>query len=246
MMFGHDFYHGTIRRYVIMFGNLFNEMQIDRWDAAGVKIQTLNVPISYGPKQRFIERVLADPSLNRAISITLPRLSFAMNSMNYSPMRKLNSALQFRKNITVLTGGTTTVYAPVPYDFNFTLSVMVKNSEDGTQIVEKILPFFTPDYTVTMKALPEASINLDIPIELMSISSDDTYEGDFNSNRRLLTWDMQFLVKGYLWGPVNSSKYITNAEIRMYDDVFADEYITKQTFTANSELGFSETLVERQ
>jgi len=200
-----------------MFGNLFNEMQIGRFDPGGNRIQTLNVPISYGPKQRFVERALADPTLNRSVSVTLPRIAFALNSMNYSPMRKLNSTLKFRKGTNDAYNKFSSVYAPVPYDFNFSLYIMVKNSEDGTQIVEKILPFFTPDFTVTMKVLPEIGVNLDIPIELMGISSDDTYEGDFDTSRRVLTWDLEFLVKGYLFGPVNQSNYIANAEINLFD-----------------------------
>lgn len=217
MMFGHDFYHGTIRRYVIMFGNLFNEMQISRFDAAGTKTQTLNVPISYGPKQRAIERVLADPTLNRSISLTLPRLSFTLNSMSYSPMRKLNSTLKFRKGTNDAYQKFSSAYAPVPYDFDFSLSVLVKNAEDGTQIIEKILPFFTPDFTVTMKVLPTIGVNLDIPVELMGVSSDDTYEGDFDTSRRVLSWDLRFLVKGYLFGPVSQSGYIANAEVNLFD-----------------------------
>ncbi len=221
MMFGHDFYHGTIRRYVIMFGNLFNEMQIARFDANGNRIQNLNVPISYGPKQRFIERVQADPTLNRSVSVTLPRLSFALASMNYAPARKLNSTLKFRKGTNDAYNKFTSAFAPVPYDFNFSLGVMVKNSEDGTQIIEKILPFFTPDFTVTMKVLPEIGVNLDIPIELMGISSDDTYEGDFDTSRRVLTWDLEFLVKGYLFGPTTQSGYIANAEVNIFDGLEA-------------------------
>lgn len=221
MMFGHDFYHGTIRRYVIMFGNLFNEMQIARFDANGNRIQNLNVPISYGPKQRFIERVQADPTLNRSVSVTLPRLSFALASMNYAPARKLNSTLKFRKGTNDAYNKFTSAFAPVPYDFNFSLGVMVKNSEDGTQIIEKILPFFTPDFTVTMKVLPEIGVNLDIPIELMGISSDDTYEGDFDTSRRVLTWDLEFLVKGYLFGPTTQSGYIANAEVNLFDGLEA-------------------------
>lgn len=223
MMFGHDFYHGTIRRYVIMFGNLFNEMQIARFDSSGNKTQTLQVPISYGPKQRFIERVQADPSLNRSVSITLPRLSFALSSMSYSPMRKLNSTLKFRKSTNDAYNKFSSVYAPVPYDFDFSLSVMVKNSEDGTQIIEKILPFFTPDFTVTMKVLPTIGVNLDIPIELMGVSSDDTYEGDFDTSRRVLTWDLRFLVKGYLFGPVSQTGYIANAEVNLFDGLEATD-----------------------
>ena len=230
-MFGHDFYHGSVRRYVIMFGNLFNEMQIGRFDENGTRIDTLNVPISYGPKQRFIERVLADPTLNRAVSTTLPRIAFSMASMNYAPLRKLNSTLKFKNNLVLPSASGQTTYAPVPYDFNFTLSILVKNAEDGTQLIEKILPFFTPDYTVTMRVLPQLSVTMDVPIELIAITSDDTYEGDFDTSRRVLTWDLQFIVKGYLWGPVTTSKYITEAEIKLFSglDTEDEDWIAKTT-----------------
>jgi len=217
MIFGHDFYHGTLRRYVIMFGNLFNEIQIDRWDANGSRIQTLNVPIEYGPKQKFIQRVTADPTLNREISTTLPRLGFEFNNMTYAPNRKLNSGHYYYKGQN--TGGTdfAFAYTPVPYDLNFSLHALVKNVEDGTQIVEQIVPFFTPDWTVTMKVLPELNINMDIPIELTAVTSEDTYEGDFES-RRIITWQFDFTVKGYLFGPVKKFKYITKTDVNFIDD----------------------------
>jgi hypothetical protein len=242
MMFGHDFYHGSLRRYVIMFGNLFNELQVDRHDSTGAKIQTLNVPIEYGPKQKFITRVLSDPTLNREISITLPRLGFEFTSMSYAPQRKLNSAHKMTTGVN--TGGTDFgyVYTPVPYDFNFSLHVLVKNTEDGTQIVEQIVPFFTPDFTVTMKMVPELGINMDIPIELISINSDDSYEGDFDS-RRVQTWQLDFVVKGYLFGPVNKHKFIVTADLNLIDNsASANKNIeSTQTVTGNSEFGTTET-----
>lgn len=144
-------------------------------------------------------------------------MTFAMSSLTYAPTRKLNSTLKFRNSTFDESLQTfNSVYAPVPYDMLFTLSVLTKNSEDGTQIIEQILPFFTPDFTVTMKALPDMSLNLDVPIELTSVSSDDTYEGDFDV-KRVLTWDLTFTVKGYLFGPVNKSKYISNVEVNFFD-----------------------------
>lgn len=239
-MFGHDFYHGTLRRYVVMFGNLFNEMQIERFDDTGTKVQTVSVPIAYGPKQRFIERALSDPTGLKPISTILPRLAFAMTAMSYAPQRKLNSTLKYKSGFNATQSEFSSVYAPVPYDLNFTLSIMTRNSEDGTQILEKIIPFFTPDFTVTMKALPAMSINLDIPIEISAISSDDTYEGDFDSNR-VLTWDIDFIVKGYLFGPVTKTKYITNADVSLFEEGFtvAD---TIQSFTGNSNFEVSNTI----
>ena len=242
-MFGHDFYHGTLRRYVIMFGNLFNEIQVDRYNDTGTKIQTLNVPIEYGPKQKFIQRVLSDPTLNREIGATLPRLGFEFTSMTYAPQRKLNSAHKISRGVN--TGGLdfNYMYTPVPYDFNFSLHVLVRNTEDGTQIVEQIVPFFTPDFTVTMKMIPEMSVNMDIPIELISVTSSDSYEGDFDS-RRIQTWQLDFTVKGYLFGPIKKFKYIIRDDTNLIDDSSAinKAIISTQTFTGNSEFGVSETI----
>lgn len=242
-MFGHDFYHGTLRRYVIMFGNLFNEFQIKRFDQNGNKIQTVNVPIAYGPKQRYIERELGDPTGFRSVSIVLPRMSFVMSSMTYAPARKLNSTLKYKSNFNATNKEFSSVFAPVPYDMNFTLSIMTKNSEDGIQLVEKIVPFFTPDFTVTVKALPDLSVNLDVPIELTNISSDDSYEGQYE-DPRIMTWDLDFVVKGYLFGPINRTKYITDLEVNTYHDDGVGNYDldATQLFTGNSNFQTSNTI----
>jgi T4-like virus Myoviridae tail sheath stabiliser len=234
-MFGHDFYHGTLRRYVILFGNLFNELQIKRFDSSGSNvINNVSIPIAYGPKQKAIERALADPTGFKSIAITLPRMTFAMSSLSYAPSRKLNSSLKLRNNVFDEAQKTfNNVYAPVPYDMGFTLSVLTKNAEDGTQIIEQILPFFTPDYTVTMKALPNMSLNLDVPIELTSVSSDDSYEGDFDI-KRVLTWDLTFTVKGYLFGPVNKSKYIAEVDINLFDGEYGETTTKVASIAANT------------
>ena len=242
-MFGHDFYHGTLRRYVIMFGNLFNEIQVDRYDTAGTKLQTVNVPIEYGPKQKFIQRVTSDPDLNRHVSTTLPRLGFEFTSMTYAPQRKLNSAHKISRGVN--TGGLdfNYMYTPVPYDFNFSLHALFRNTEDGTQIVEQIVPFFTPDFTVTMKMVPELNLNMDVPIELQSATSDDSYEGDLDS-RRIQTWQLDFIIKGYLFGPIKKFKYIIRDDVNLINDSSAinKAIISTQTFTGNSEFGVSESI----
>ena len=234
MMFGHDFYHSVLRKYVIMFGNIFNEIQVDRFDSSGNKIQTLNVPLEYSPKQKSIQRVTADPTLNRDIAATMPRLGFEMTGLTYAGSRKLNSSTKIVRGVD--NGGKDFgyVYTPVPYDMSFSLYVFVKNAEDGTQIIEQILPFFTPDYTVTIKALPELNINLDIPIELTSVTTDDSYEGDFDASRRVLTWQLDFTVKGYLFGPVNRQKYIINASIAQYADIDATQAGEATILTGNT------------
>lgn len=245
MIFGHDFYHGTLRRYIIMFGNIFNEIQVERYDSNGSVIQNVNVPIEYGPKQKFIRRVTTDPQIGREqFSTQLPRLGFEMNGITYAPARKLNTGFKIKKNLNPDAINFTSVYSPVPYDMNFTLSALVRNAEDGTQIIEKIIPFFAPDFTVTMKVLPSLSLNMDIPIELLSISSEDTYEGDFDS-RRIISWDLSFVVKGYLFGPVTTNRYIGNATINIKNDsksVTEPALVSTTSIVSNSDFGFSTTL----
>ncbi len=246
-MFGHTFYHGTLRRYVIMFGDIFNELTIDRFDGTGSKIQTIHIPIGYGPKQKWLARLEADPDLNRPLSITLPRLGFEMTSMSYAPARKLNSAHKYTKGVNVGGGKFESVYVPVPYDMNFSLYAMVKNAEDGVQIVEQIVPFFTPDFTVTMHALPSMGVRLDVPIELTSVTSDDSYEGDFES-RRVLTWQFDFTVKGYLFGPTNKDPYISKATLNLNNDENLNDpdfqKVWRGVYEANAEFGFTETITE--
>lgn len=240
MIFGHDFYHGTLRKYIVMFGNLFNELQVERYNDTGTKIQTLNVPIAYGPKAKYIARITSDPDLNREISITLPRLSFELTGLDYAPARKLNTAMRIKKGVN--TGGNdfSGTYAPVPYDMAFSLSIMSKYAEDGIQLVEKIVPFFTPDFTVTVKALPELSLNLDVPIQLNNITSSDSYEGDFES-KRVITWDLSFTVKGYLFGPVTKTKYITSADVNL-KFIETEELISSSRTTGNSNFDITTTL----
>ena len=199
-----------------MFGNMFNDVKVDRFDTNGEVQQTLAVPISYGPRQRFIARLDADPNLDREVSITLPRLGFEFTSMNYAPDRKLNSMNRIIAE-SKIDGKYPNVFQPVPYDLNFSLYIMVKNAEDGTQILEQILPFFTPDFSVTMNVLPEVGLKLDIPTVLQTVNSEDTYEGDFET-RRVLTWQLDFVVKGYVFGPVRNNVDISKLDVNVYDE----------------------------
>lgn len=242
MMFGHDFYHGSLRRYIIMFGNLFNEIQLDRFAADGTRAQTIKVPIAYGPKQKFIQRAIVDPTLLKPISTTVPRLGFEFTSLTYAPQRKLNSGHRYIKGVTQPGKAFDSIFTPVPYDINFSLYALVKNAEDGTSIIEQIVPFFTPDWTVTIKLIPEMNINLDVPVELTSISSEDTYEGDFESIR-VITWQLDFTVKGYLFGPTNRDKYVDKSTINLKSgNQSNNELIYTQTYEGTNDFGFVETI----
>tara|TARA_E500000305_G_scaffold93517_1_gene82091 strand:- start:654 stop:1487 length:834 start_codon:yes stop_codon:yes gene_type:complete len=217
-MFGHQYYNQVIRRYVVMFGTLFNDIVVQRFTTAGVKIQAIAVPIAYGPKEKFLARVEQNPDLQKKTSVSLPRMGFEMVGMNYAPERKLSNT-QRRVQVQGATGSNNSiksVFTPVPYDFNFNLSVFVKNADDGIQILEQILPFFTPDWTTTLKIIPEMDIKHDVPTVLTSVTTEDTYEGDFET-RRTLIYNLDFLVKGYIYGPVKKSGIIKRTLIDFID-----------------------------
>ena len=228
-MFGHTFYHETLRKYIILFGTLFNDIYIQRNDNSGTNIQTVKIPISYAPRDKILSRLDTDPGLNRQVAINLPRMSFEMSSMLYDPERKLNT---IQKNVSLIKrsdgneneqekSNLKSVYNPVPYTMNFSLYVYVKNAEDGTKILEQILPFFTPDWTATVNLLPEMNITQDIPTILNSVSTEDIYEGDFIT-RRALIHTLEFTMKGYLFGPVSKSGVVTLANTNFYIDERAD------------------------
>lgn len=214
-MFGNFFYHNLLRNYVIVFGNLFNDITVQRFNRSGSRIQTLNVPIAYGPKQAFIVRMAQNPNLDRDVAIQLPRMGFELTGMDYAGDRKLSSTKKTCKIVATDTEKVRHTFVPVPYDLQFTLSIFVKNADDGAQIVEQILPYFTPDWTVSMNVFPELDITLDIPYTLNSINIEDTYEQDFLS-RRALVWNLDFVVKGYFYGPSRTGGIIKRTKINNF------------------------------
>ena len=212
-MYGNHFYNETTRRYVAVFGTMFNDIKITRQDELLDKTKTMKVPINYAP----MEKVLATlpPTLhNNAPAITLPRMSFEMTGMTYAPDRKLTSVTKLAK-ASGTDGSMTSMFAPAPYDIEFQLNIMTKYNEDGTKIIEQILPFFKPDCTVSVKLIDELGTYFDIPIVLNSVSQEDTYEGDFES-RRALIWTLNFTMKGYFFGPVSTKKQITFVDADIY------------------------------
>lgn len=228
-MFGRTFYHGTLRKYVVAFGNMFNGIYVQRFDASGNRIQTLNVPIAYGPKEKFLVRLAQDPNLDQDLAITLPRLGFEMVSVNYAANRKLPSTLKHSKVDRNDNTKLTTQYIPVPYDIQFTLSIFVRNADDGTQILEQILPYFQPEWTNNMKLQPELDLVYDVPCILNDVSVEDTYEGDYSS-RRALIWNLNFTMKGYIFGPISTSGTIRRATVGIgdLDNLTAIEQVNTQ------------------
>lgn len=204
-MFGQTWSHDIMRKYVIIFGTLFNNIHITRANSSGFGQQTIKVPLTYAPKEKLLSRLSADPELENQIAITLPHMAFEINNYQYAPDRKLITG---GKHFKPQTDGTTKyVYQPVPYDIIFNLYIMVKNAADGTRIIEQILPYFTPEFTVTANILPEMGRTLDIPIVLNDTSVQDVYEGNFET-RRSLVWSLTFTMKGYIYGPIRQSSLI--------------------------------------
>ena len=211
------FYHEAIKRSVSVFGTVFNDIEIMR--TKGSENQFIKVPISYGPKQKWIQRMDAAPNLgaddSSRVAVTLPRLAFEITGLNYDSQRKLGKLKQYKlpqgDDNTVLK----TQYAPVPYNISFDLVAIAKNTEDNLQIVEQILPFFTPDFTVTITTVPNTSEKRDVPIILESVTYQDEYEGDFQT-RRVVTWTMGFTMKTYLYGSISKSEVIRDVRARTY------------------------------
>jgi T4-like virus Myoviridae tail sheath stabiliser len=216
-MFGQQFYFQTIRKYVSLFGTLFDDIIIERTDSAGNLTAVIKVPITYAPKEKMLARTQQDPNIDRpTATMTMPFMSFEMTDVRYDGSRKLKT---ITRSANVLANSPNTLqyqYNPVPYNFGFRLYILVKNAEDGTKIVEQILPYFTPDFTVTLELIPQMNELKDIPVVLNSITQEDTYTGNF-TERQALIWTLDFTIKGYLYGPV-----MNNGVIKF---VFANYYI---------------------
>ena len=219
-MFGRTFYHGTVRKYVIVFGNMFNGIYVQRFNSSNERVQTLKVPIAYGPKEKFLVRLAQDPNLDQDVAVSLPRLGFEMTGMNYAANRKLPSTLRHTKVDSSDLNKLKSQYAPVPYDINFTLSAFVKNADDGTQILEQILPYFQPEWTNNVRLIPEMDLVYDVPCILNDVSLEDTYEGDFAA-RRALIWNLTFTMKGYIFGPISTTGTIRRNIINLFNNTTA-------------------------
>ena len=218
-MFGEHFYHKKIRNTVIAFGTIFNNVNIKRLDSSGNPLQNIKVPLSYSPKEKFLARLDAQQDLSgddSKVAITLPRMSFEVTGYSYDGGRKLNKNQKITKVTTNAdTSKLNSQYTPVPYNVNFSLSVYVANSDDGLQIIEQILPYFQPDYTVTMIEDRTMDTKRDIPIILNNVDYEDSYTGTLTSSRRII-YTLTFTAKVYLYGPVSTSAVIKTVSADLY------------------------------
>ena len=201
-MLGTYYYHEIIRKTIIGFGTLFNQINIRHQDSDDTTvISDMRVPLAYGPVQKFLARIRQQPELNKPVQITLPRMSFEMTSIQYDATRKASLTQTFKAS-----NGTNLkkVFMPVPYNIGFDLNIMVKLNDDGLQIIEQILPYFQPAFNITINLIDSIGEKRDIPIVLESINFQDDYEGDF-STRRVLIYTLRFNAKTYLFGPIAES-----------------------------------------
>ena len=249
-MLGQQFYHETMRKVVVAFGTIFNNINIVRTNNSGVVTQSMKVPLAYGPKQKFLTRLREDPNLNKKVALTLPRMGFEISGISYDPSRKLNSIQKIKKTNSSSEGKTmSSQYMPVPYNMDFELVVMAKSSDDALQIVEQILPFFQPDYTITLNDNTAMGTTRDVPIILTGVTYSDEYEGSFE-DRRVLTYTMSFTAKFYLYGPVTDQKVIKQVQVDQYTDLPVNAPKREQRYTvaptpitadADDNFGFNET-----
>ena len=199
------FYHEILRRTIIGFGTLFNNIKIKSTNSSGDVISEIKVPLAYGPKQKFLARLEQSPEdLNNPVRITLPRMSFEFTGLNYDSARKVTTTQSFLVAPKNDPKAVKKAYMPVPYNMEFDLTIMTKHNDDMLQIVEQIVPYFQPSYTLSINLVDTIGESRDVPFTLNSILMDDDYEGDFTT-RRALTYTLKFTAKTYLFGPIPSS-----------------------------------------
>lgn len=213
-MLGSHFYNSLIRKYVILFGSIFNDIYIDRIAANGTVQKTLKIPLQYGPKERYLARYRQNPDLLREVSMVFPRMAFEITSINYDPTRKLNTIGKI-PNINSNSNILDIQYNPVAYNFDITLSIISRNTEDALRIVEQIIPYFTPQWTETLSLIEGMNINMDIPIVLKNVQMIDTYSSNFE-DKEWIVWDLTFTLKGYLYGPTKTKSLIKQSIANAY------------------------------
>jgi len=250
-MFGKFFYNEGLRKLTVAFGTIFNDIQVKKSDANGNQVQSITVPLAYAPKEKFIVRLDQQKDLqDREFAIVLPRMSFEISGISYDATRKLSRVQKYRTTKSNTNSSANYNYTPVPYNISYTLNVFTATAENGLQIVEQILPYFQPDYTVTLNLLPELDIKRDVPIVLNTVTYEDSYTGNFEQ-RRAVIYTLNFTAKTYLFGPASTEKVIlkTQSDVQGTTDITStviDERITivpnPTDAKATDDFGFTTTI----
>lgn len=231
-MFGTYFYHKRIKKAVALFGRLFNNTYIIRTDTTGQPISTIKVPLAYAPKRKYMERLLENPDLytDSKVAVKLPRMSFEIVSINYDPSRQLSKINSFQRSAAD-DNKKTKFFTPTPYIINFQLNIYTKTQDDALQVVEQILPYFSPQYTITIKPLEEyPTIKEDVPITIQGITFSDDYEGALEA-RRTIIYSLDFEMKIQFYGPTSDANIIRTVDVDI--------------FNMNGGLNDSDTLIQK-
>ena len=215
-------YNRVIRKLVVGFGNLFNEITLVRYNPDLSEAERFLVPIAYATKERYVMRLEDDLNLDKKIQVALPRLSFEMTGLSYDSSRKHNTNI---KNFAQTASGVIGQYNPVPYNFDFSLYLYVRNIEDATQVIEHIVPYFTPDYTMKLNLIPEMGIVKEIPVILNNTSHEIIYEGDREQETRMIIWTLNFTVKGFIFGKTSTSNVIKTSITNILNDIGPDDIV---------------------
>ena len=228
-MLGTYFYHEILRKTIIGFGTLFNNINIRHLKNDGTVLDETKVGLSYGPMQKFLTKIQEQSDLDKSIALTLPRMSFEMTGMQYDSTRKTGITQTFKA-----VDGTNMkkVFMPIPYNITFELNIFSKLNDDSLQIIEQILPFFQPSFNLTVDLISSIGEKRDIPIILDSIDFQDDYEGSFQT-RRAIIHTLRFTAKTYLFGPIADT---SDGLIRK---VQADVYSDTNTKTAKREMRYT-------
>lgn len=200
-MLAAPYYHGIVRKVIVAFGQLFSDIKIQRLNSAGVVEQLIDVPVSYGNKEKWYQRLREEVDTDQRVLISLPRIGFEIVGLQYDASRRLNKLTQYRACEPTLAGNYLSAYAPVPYTISINVYIMTKTQDDMFQIVEQILPYFGPQYTLSINAIPALSIVQDIPITMNGIDINDSYEGPMD-NRREIVGTLSFSAKTEFLGPI--------------------------------------------
>jgi hypothetical protein len=217
MLGNHPYYNSSMKKYSAVFGTLFNDIFIDRISEDGKKTQRIKIPLTYAPKEKMLARALGDPDIDRESAITLPTMAYDITSLTYDASRKTSSLRKFKPT------AETAVYNPVPYNIGYQLQIYTKAAEDGLKILEQILPFFEPDFTVAVEMINGLE-PFDVPIVLDSVTTEDSFQGDLKE-KRVIMWILNFTIKAKFYGPVTTAKLIRFTKQTLYSGLPTDANI---------------------
>jgi len=210
-MLGTQFYNQAVRKTVISFGTLFNNIELKKI-VDGQVMEVEKVPLAYGPKQKFLYRLQGNPTDGKKVAITMPRIYFEMTGIDYDASRKTPATQKYKTVINDEGNEVRTQYVPVPYNISFEVGILCKSQDDGLQILEQILPFFQPSFSMSLKFIPDMDEVRDVAVVLNNVDFDDDWEDDF-STRRSITYSMQFTCKSYIYGPYTKADVIRKSRI---------------------------------